>query len=897
VTVKRRAVSLLLIAAVGFVAWWFLREDVDARRRLYEDGDRPAYDPTKVFEPLLHGRTREDAAPAKPDPDRDPLATFVAHGRVLLGFKTAAPDVPVKASAFRGYDAEGEPLFEATMTTGADGSFTWALRPPTQATTLVFELGVPTAGFSGRETALALPGTTAPPPVTLYLLPPDAKVVGRVGDEDGNPLAGASVFHAHRQPPIVTGEDGTYEVAMSSLRGDVSLSAFAPGHALKRGTAVVGRPGTETRLDFVLPKEFRVVGRVLDPDGHPLAAARVTSFFTLYHNGATTDVDGRYELGHLDPARPKHSLFARHKRFTEQRVEVPTEGSEATVDITLGNGVRVEGHVQDAEGRPLAGAELFIGHGPNDYSRLEASTEDDGRFLFPVVPAGESMIAVQRQGYAPHIGPIQVAQGAPHLRDLEIVLQKGRLIAGRVVSPDGEARPNVLVSLQHQRMYVGHSRWTDADGRFRIEDGPHGDATIGLYAQGYERLEQPLGPGPLDDLVLTVTPTGRIGGRVIDGDTGKPIPAFTIRFVTPTLAEGETRGFGYSATWGREGHHFSNPEGRWDTEGEQLRGGTVFGVEARAEGYGPGYDRHVVASTDPNAAGSTIRLYPGAALAGVVRGAAGPVAGARIRLFTEREPLRPYDADDFHGRLTATTDDRGAFRIEGVARGPTSLLLEHDDHAITAHGPVEVGPGTNDLGEIRMDPGGSLAGRVADARGAPQAGAAIVLRPWHRGKERDPRTYGRTWRTTADAEGRFEFGHLPAGRYSVWHAVPSKASVEDVVYSVPADVAAGKATSVNLAPDGTATIRGRVDAGGQTMPPVIRAHLSPLPAEGDGWRDLPSRSVEVRDGRFLFERMRPGTYRISCRWYVGRGMPNSASADVTVGEDEAVDVTVVLFQR
>jgi Carboxypeptidase regulatory-like domain len=79
----------------------------------------------------------------------------------------------------------------------------------------------------------------------------------------------------------------------------------------------------------------------------------------------------------------------------------------------------------------------------------QAMTDQEGRFAFRGVRPGEYRVDVQRTGYAP-IGepgrgqPIQVAEGQS-IDNLELRLQKGAVISGRILGPSGEPQPDVRV--------------------------------------------------------------------------------------------------------------------------------------------------------------------------------------------------------------------------------------------------------------------------------------------------------------------------------------------------------------------------------------------------------------------------------------------------------------------
>jgi protocatechuate 3,4-dioxygenase beta subunit len=79
----------------------------------------------------------------------------------------------------------------------------------------------------------------------------------------------------------------------------------------------------------------------------------------------------------------------------------------------------------------------------------QAITDQDGHFEFPQLRPGEYRIDVQRTGYAPLEGEegrgrtIHVTGGQS--AELELKLQKGAVISGRILSPSGEPQTDVRV--------------------------------------------------------------------------------------------------------------------------------------------------------------------------------------------------------------------------------------------------------------------------------------------------------------------------------------------------------------------------------------------------------------------------------------------------------------------
>ena len=107
---------------------------------------------------------------------------------------------------------------------------------------------------------------------------------------------------------------------------------------------------------------------------------------------------------------------------------------------------------------PLADARIILVFAPRRMPQRpmlpigpppQATTDQDGRFAFPRLRPGEYRVEVQRTGYAPldEAGQghtIELADGQT-IDNLQLQMQKGAVIAGRILAPSGEPQADVHV--------------------------------------------------------------------------------------------------------------------------------------------------------------------------------------------------------------------------------------------------------------------------------------------------------------------------------------------------------------------------------------------------------------------------------------------------------------------
>lgn len=243
--------------------------------------------------------------------------------------------------------------------------------------------------------------------------------------------------------------------------------------------------------------------------------------------------------------------------------------------------------------------------------------------------------------------------------------------------------------------------------------------------------------------------------------------------------------------------------------------------------------------------GVQVAMYRGGVLAGRVADEQGDAApGVRV------EALEPRY---LNGRPVpvpagfATTNDRGEFRIAGLAPGSYQLRAsssdawESDDHKTTfvhavtyypgvtatdAPARIEVGLGqlVTDL-ELRLIPGRAarITGVVEDAAGAPLGSQQVHF-------DRITRTLGGTLlgagpggSTRTDAEGRFVFEGLTPGEVNVYAGGPSN-TVDSRVF-----LSEGDTRHIVLTPRRRPSVSGTVVVEGDTRPSFAPGRLRVIP--------------------------------------------------------------------
>jgi RNA polymerase sigma-70 factor (ECF subfamily) len=257
------------------------------------------------------------------------------------------------------------------------------------------------------------PAQSVPEASTPATPDPDARVEARVIDSASRPIAGAGVV-------LTDGADEVLARAFSRADGSVAL-AWTPGSGRRRTVLAVSASGFATRFlearlargetirlgDVELGPGAAVAGRIVDPEGRPLADARV---LVTAPDPWSADVESVERCGvHVDVGAPGARSFADGTFLVEgvapggcrAIAEVPgrryavsqvfTVRAGETVDglVLVSQPLRAEdeiaGIVLAPDGTPAAGASLVVKTtvGGGTSSRSEA-VGPDGRFRFRV---------------------------------------------------------------------------------------------------------------------------------------------------------------------------------------------------------------------------------------------------------------------------------------------------------------------------------------------------------------------------------------------------------------------------------------------------------------------------------------------------------------------------------
>lgn len=497
----------------------------------------------------------------------------------------------------------------------------------------------------------------------------------------------------------------------------------------------------------------------------------------------------------------------------------------------------LEGTVKGPDQKPVEGALVIARSSAGPYEPpLSTRTDASGRFRLTAKRPVPHTVRVEARGLAG-----RTIEKAPPGAPLDVILARGAVLEGTV--RDGatgqpvpaarvQAREEGALSLPWEPTAGTVEALTDAKGRFRLEGlggGPQSVSARGEYGSG--RKSGAL-PGRPADLYLfpgsTVSGTvwgpgdAPVAGAVVGAESDAP--GFRQQPIRPVVADAH---------------------GRYELDG--LDPGS-YRVVARHPDFAPGVAGGVVLRRGDDVQADVV-LDKGAVVVGRLMGGVDRTVPGRVgvqALDGHRAPQMLRDV------LRAEAGPDGRFRLEGVPAGSHALDVTAPGYA-AKRVEMQVAPRARevDVGDVELETGFTIRGRVRNRAGVPMAGADVyTFQP-------RPRAEGGRARATAEEDGGFVLAGLEPGGYTVVASAPGHARAER-----PAEAGAEKVELV-LSPAGSITGLVVDDAGR----PVEAFQVSAEPVQ----RDTPGggsfsiatpsfRRVASPDGRFLLDDLGEGTY-------------------------------------
>ena len=298
--------------------------------------------------------------------------------------------------------------------------------------------------------------------------------------------------------------------------------------SLRRGASVSGRVvDSETSSPI---SDLQLRARLMDGDDV---------------SWAESNVDGTYLLLGL----PEGVLEIRihGKGYIEERTRVTVRGQTPIEDfnLTLSLGASIAGRVFDEDtGFPIANLDVHAVSLPDRSHVAWESTDADGRFTLSGVAPGLFDVVAEGRGYVPHQQRVSVLE-QERVTGLEMGLGAGGTVSGRVTDA-ATGVPVAGATVRHSWVDTefGSEAVTNEQGRYRLTGLGEGRHHLQVEVRGQNYVQQFYsgkmlrdradlvtirGQEEISDVSFSLIPGAVISGRVVDSETGRPIPGMDLR--------------------------------------------------------------------------------------------------------------------------------------------------------------------------------------------------------------------------------------------------------------------------------------------------------------------------------------------------------------------------------
>lgn len=482
-----------------------------------------------------------------------------------------------------------------------------------------------------------------------------------------------------------------------------------------------GQPAANVQVQFTeFPTDFN--------SPQPIRQSADGSISRSTHK-ARTDGEGRYQITNLPPAR--FMMTAASKVFVAatagqqnnepKMVTLDAGESRENVDFALVRGGVITGRVTDAEGRPVIAQHVRLYHivvAPDGQSHLqnrggafnEQITDDRGIYRIYGLPPGNYVIGVG--GEDSYFSSVKYPQ--------------------IYYSDAAEQKQAKIISVKAGEEITGIN------------------LRLGVAGKTYEAI-----------------------GRVIEVETGKPVPSIRVSCQTiDNSADDSEGGYGdgqtdrlgnFRMTGLKRGKYSCNLHGGWMEPTEFYSEPTTFDL------------------ADADVSGVEIKALRGGSISGVsiIEGPNDPKAKsklARVMVYVNSEPENEQDGANQPGSHHQTTiKPDGTFLITGVAPGKVSLNVHNaGDRALSfvrlerSGAPIEEsfrltkGERVTDLQLVFTVGTGVIRGQIQSTSQQP-----AVAEPYRIQARLVGNTTGVWFGNLVDDKGRFELSNLPNGEYEL----------------------------------------------------------------------------------------------------------------------------------
>ena len=663
-----------------------------------------------------------------------------------------------------------------------------------------------------------------------------------------------------------------------------------------------------------LARPVPIGGRVVDPDGQPVAGAKVgfnhqdspSSFDSPedHHFSwieVSTDTNGNWridriasEMLRLIYGSASHPDYVQSAMvFTSQQRENEEKLRKGAFTFQLGRAVTVHGIVTDPDGGPIPNAKVLVGKRGMSGSR-SVESDPDGSFTVNGCRPGKSPLSAEAEGFATTTMEVELSEDAQPFR---LILQHGNSLILRLVSLSGEPVPKAhiwLDTMNHRPMndpqygklavQADFDGKPDAQGRVVWNNAPDADLTFDIAATGFMRTNGVKVRPDDQEHVIVLPPAVVVSGTVRDASSGQPIPRFKIVTGWPVTNSIDHSVNGHWSSFERDWLTFSDGQFRHVFEDALLYGQANPGYMLRfeAEGYAPSVSRPIQADEAEVHLEVALRPVPQTTVS-VLLPDRRPAAQADVGLAMPQAGLQlvpggfsRQNVQD--GAALLTADAAGKFRLPSDD-SVTRIIIAHPE------GFAEVTPAALAFDPIvQLEPWGRLEGTYL-VGGQPATNRDLLFQYGQTHSEAISASF-EAYRVKTDQAGRFVFNQVPPGKHKIVRLIPVGAGALQHEAFAEVEIRSGETTTTTIGGDGySLAARLRWSDGGmpkagqqvfafiQTAPPPPWPTWSVKPCKASTWPPNSNSRLRSRNTPAIPDTFRPSSLAISKPYQLNNSRP------------------------
>ncbi len=670
-------------------------------------------------------------------------------------------------------------------------------------------------------------------------------------------------------------KNGWCEVSYPSNVTDLELTTRLDGYA-------------DTRLEWypehgdVIPDTYTlhlapavpIGGQVVDESGAPVAGAEVgwnhedaplvDTLPESHQFGwiqVDTDAEGRWQINRIGEDMIRRIYGSANAQghvgspmvFVGRDPAAEKDLRAGTYVFKLGAAVSVTGSVVDADGNPLPGAKVFVGH-ISSSERRDSVADNLGNFTIAGCKPGDNLLTAAAPGFANTTEEINSSNDSSPYR---IVLTRGGVLDVLVQNREGVPIPYASAWLDcinpgpfnsphcvEKRTQVDFNEQSDLTGHIVWTNAPAGELKFQFSAPGYVRSEDFYFKADGLEHAVTLHPALVISGTVRDADTGEAIPHFRMGIGWPEkdYLTGQTNGH-WSAI-ARFWPEFSNGQFSNAMEEAAISGTADPGyvLKFEADGYQSFISRAI--SPDEGQVQLEVALHRAASISVAVANPDGqPAAEADVGLASPDAHLvlqaGGFDKSQSSENIVQT-DTSGHFNLTADDTVTRIIVASPAGYAETTPADLQANPTMTLQSWCRIE-GTCL------SNGQPAAGREYLFDLFDDQVQSVTVDFS-VFRVTSDDQGKFVLPTVPPGRHYLVRLTRVQLNPGGVGWMhgtrTEVDVMAGQTTPVTFGDQGytvTATIQwpdGTPPANLQQLNVRLHTPVPPVPSQFMGHPDL-----------------------------------------------------------